>query len=81
MNNRELERVQEALRNALKGSYWPFAVDSGLIEQLAPKIEAALVAVADSVEEVYKDIYHEGSALDEGIKYACVLDGVKKLAG
>lgn len=74
--------VKEALTETLKdyaghkgGHFHPPAFAAFL----APEVEAALQEVADAVEDVYKEIYHEGSALDEGIKQACVTAGIVKL--
>ncbi len=71
--------VKETLEKLIQQPTWK--VVPGIdINQLAPKIETALQAVADAVEDVYKEIYHEGSALDEGIKSACVATGIEKLS-
>ncbi len=73
------ETLEKLLRDSDETGDWGSPGRDDDAELLAPVFERALQVVADAVEDVYKDIYHEGSAMDEGIKAACVTAGIKAM--
>ena len=64
------------LREALLPKKWFRFLYLDERDQAVSDIEKGLRAAVDAMEEVYMEIYHDGSAIDEGVKFACVTAGV-----